>query len=59
MQKKVNGSFAMAAWHQVPKSREAKDATLDWLLRYTGSRMHSLSPTQFEQQAIAQLALAV
>ncbi len=35
--------------------REAKDATLDWLLWYNGSRMHStlryLSPTQFEQQA--------
>ena len=42
--------------------REAKDATLDWLLWYNGSRMHStlnyLSPAQFEQQAIAQLALA-
>ena len=36
--------------------REAKDATLDWLLWYNGSRMHStlryLSPAQFEQQAI-------
>ena len=43
--------------------REAKDAMLDWLLWYNGSRMHStlnyLSPTQFEQQALAsQLALA-
>jgi transposase len=38
--------------------REAKDATLDWLLWYNGSRMHStlnyLSPSQFEQQADAQ-----
>ena len=37
--------------------REAKDATLDWLLWYNGSRMHStlgyLSPAQFERQAIA------
>ncbi|MHB1702021.1 MAG: IS3 family transposase [Acidobacteriaceae bacterium] len=43
--------------------RDAKDATLDWLLWYNGSRMHStlgyLSPAQFEQQADArQLALA-
>ena len=43
--------------------REAKDATLDWLLWYNGSRMHStlnyLSPAQFEQQASArQLAHA-
>ena len=33
--------------------RQAKDATLDWLLWYNGSRMHStlnyLSPAQFEQ----------
>jgi transposase InsO family protein len=38
--------------------REAKDAPLEWLLWYNGSRMHStlryLSPVQFEQQAIAQ-----
>jgi len=37
--------------------RKAKDATLDWLLWYNGSRMHStlryLSPAQFEQEAIA------
>jgi putative transposase len=43
--------------------REAKDATLDWLLWYNRSRMHStlnyLSPTRFEQQADARkLALA-
>jgi len=43
--------------------REAKDATLDWLLWYNGSRMHStlryLSPAQFEQQELAPpLALA-
>jgi putative transposase len=35
--------------------REAKDAILDWLLWYNGSRMHStlryLSPAEFEQQA--------
>ena len=38
--------------------RDAKDVTVDWLLWYNGSRMHStlgyLSPAQFEQQAIAQ-----
>lgn len=37
--------------------REAKDATLEWLLWYNGSRMHStlryLSPAQFEQLANA------
>jgi transposase InsO family protein len=43
--------------------RQAKDATLDWMLWYNGSRMHStlgyLSPAQFEQQADTQrLALA-
>jgi transposase InsO family protein len=41
--------------------REPMDATLDWLLWYNGSRMHStlcyLSPAQFEQQA-RQLTLA-
>ena len=38
--------------------REAKDETLEWLLWYNSSRMHStlryLSPAQFERQAIAQ-----
>jgi putative transposase len=43
--------------------REVKDATLDWLLWYNGSRMHSTlgyrSPAQFEQQANARkIALA-
>jgi transposase InsO family protein len=43
--------------------REAKDATLEWLLWYNGSRMHStlryLSPARFDQEALArQLALA-
>ncbi len=43
--------------------REAKDATLDWLLWYNGKRMHStlryLSPAQFELQATTPpLALA-
>jgi transposase InsO family protein len=34
--------------------RDAKDATLEWLLWYHGSKMHStlryLSPAQFEPQ---------
>ncbi len=37
--------------------KEAKDATLDWLLWYNRSRMYStlgyLSPAQLEQQANA------
>ena len=59
------GSLKVERLHgmQFKNHREAKDATLDWLLWYNGSRMHStlryLSPTQFEQQASAQrLALA-
>ena len=59
------GSLKVERLHgmEFKSHREAKDATLDWLLWYNGSRMHStlnyLSPTQFEQQALAlQLALA-
>jgi transposase InsO family protein len=37
--------------------REAKDATIDWMLWYNGTRMHStlnyLSPARFEQEALA------
>ncbi|MHB1698682.1 MAG: IS3 family transposase [Acidobacteriaceae bacterium] len=52
-----------AAWNAPGHHPLAKDATLDWLLWYNRSRMHStfgyLSPAQFEQQADArQLALA-
>lgn len=59
------GSLKVERLHgmQFQSHREAKDATLDWLLWYNGSRMHStlnyLSPAQFEQQANArQHALA-
>ena len=59
------GSLKVERLHgmQFKNHREAKDATLDWLLWYNGSRMHStlryLSPARFEQQASAQrLALA-
>lgn len=59
------GSLKVERLHgmEFKSHREAKDATLDWLLWYNGSRMHStlryLSPTQFEQRRIAQpLALA-
>jgi putative transposase len=43
--------------------REAKDATLDWMLWYNRSRLHStlgyLSPAPFEQQAnVQQIDLA-
>jgi transposase InsO family protein len=53
------GSLKVERLHgmEFKNHREAKDATLDWLLWYNGSRMHLtlcyLSPTQFEQQAIA------
>jgi putative transposase len=59
------GSLKVERLHgmEFQNHREAKDATLNWLLWYNGSRMHStlnyLSPTQFEQQANARkLALA-
>jgi putative transposase len=59
------GSLEVERLHDMKfkNPREAKDATLDWLLWYNGSRMHStlnyLSPSQFEQQAEARkLALA-
>jgi transposase InsO family protein len=53
------GSLKVERLHgmEFKNHREAKDATLDWLLWYNGTRMHStlnyLSPAQFEQQAIA------
>lgn len=59
------GSLKVERLHglEFKNHREAKDAALDWLLWYNGSRMHStlnyLSPSQFEQQADARkLALA-
>ncbi len=59
------GSLKVERLHgmQFNSHREAKDATLDWLLWYNRSRLHStlryLSPAQFEQQANArQHALA-
>jgi putative transposase len=59
------GSLKVERLHgmQFHGHRQAKDATLDWLLWYNGSRMHStlkyLSPAKFEQQANApQHALA-
>jgi putative transposase len=59
------GSLKVERLHgmEFKNHREAKDATLEWLLWYNGSRMHStlryLSPAQFEQQALAPtLALA-
>jgi putative transposase len=54
------GSLKVERLHgmEFQNQREARDATLDWLLWYTGSRMHStlnyLSPAQFEQQTKAQ-----
>jgi len=59
------GSLKVERLHgmEFKNHREAKDATLQWLLWYNGSRMHStfdyLSPAPFEQKAQAsQLALA-
>ena len=59
------GSLKVERLHgmQFQNHREAKDATLDWLLWYNGSRMHStlnyLSQAQFERRWNApQLALA-
>ena len=59
------GSLKVERLHgmEFKSHREAKDATLDWLLWYNRSRMHStlnyLSPAQFEQKKIAPpLALA-
>ena len=59
------GSLKVERLHgmEFKNHREAKDATLEWLLWYNGSRMHStlryLSPVQFEKKAIAStLALA-
>ena len=59
------GSLKVERLHGIEfqNHREAKDVTLDWLLWYNRSRMHStlryLSPAQFEQQANARkLALA-
>ena len=59
------GSLKVERLHgtQFKTHREGKDETLNWLLWYNRSRLHStlnyLSPTQFEQQARAQqLALA-
>jgi transposase InsO family protein len=58
------GSLKVERLHgmEFQNHREAKDATLDWLLWYNGSRMHStlnyLSPSRFEQLAARKLALA-
>jgi len=59
------GSLKVERLHgmEFKNHREAKDAPLQWLLWYNGSRMHStldyLSPAQFEQKAQASpLALA-
>ena len=54
------GSLKVERLHgmEFKSRREAKDITLDWLLWYNGSRMHStlryLSPAQFKQRAIVQ-----
>ena len=59
------GSLKVERLHgmEFQNPREAKDATLEWMLWYNGSRRHStlryLSPAQFEQQTLAsQIALA-
>ena len=59
------GSLKVERLHgmEFKNHREGKDATLDWLLWYNGSRMHStlnyLSPSRVEQQAeTRKLALA-
>jgi transposase InsO family protein len=53
------GSLKVERLHgmEFKSHREGKDVTLDWLLWYNGSRMHStlnyLSPARFEQEALA------
>jgi len=55
------GSLKVERLHGIEfqNHREAKDAALERLLWYNGSRMHSTlryrSPAQFEQQALALL----
>ena len=53
------GSLKAERWHgmEFRSHRETKDVTLDWLLWYNGSGMHStlsyLSPAKFEQKSLA------